>query len=166
MPQMTVINFDGPQPAKPTPVVNGTDFSPIKPAAQKIAPVYDWFQAVLDFHRKFGCHVENKPTAQPEHIRSLRKRLIEEEVIKETFTAIDNNDLPGIADGIVDSIYVLIGTAVSYGIDLRPVFDAVQAANMAKEGGGTRADGKILKPAGWKAPDVASIIGEQMSRAA
>lgn len=150
--QMKVISFGEPQAAAPK--------------EQGTPNVSDWYQAVWDFHKKFGCHIEAEPTPQPESIRDLRKRLIEEEVIKETLPAIDRNDLPAIADGIVDSIYVLIGTAVSYGIDLRPVFDEVQAANMAKEGGGTRADGKILKPAGWTPPDVAAIIERQKKRLA
>lgn len=46
-------------------------------------------------------------------------------------------------------------------IDLPDVWEAVQAANMAKEGGGTREDGKILKPPGWQAPDIAGILADQ-----
>jgi hypothetical protein len=29
---------------------------------------------------------------------------------------------------------------------------------MAKEGGGAREDGKILKPPGWVAPDIAGVL--------
>jgi hypothetical protein len=66
-----------------------------------------------------------------------------------------------VADGIVDAIYVLIGAAITYGIDIRPVWQAVHAANMAKEGGATREDGKVQKPPGWQPPDIAGILAAQ-----
>ena len=70
-----------------------------------------------------------------------------------------------VADGIADLIYVLLGRAIAYGIDLRPVWDEVQRANMSKEGGGKRADGKILKPPGWRAPDINGVIARQENAA-
>jgi len=35
------------------------------------------------------------------------------------------------------------------------------ASNMAKEGGKTRADGKVLKPEGWRPPDIRFEIDRQ-----
>lgn len=35
-------------------------------------------------------------------------------------------------DGLVDSIYVTIGAALAFGVDLEPVWKLVQAANMSK----------------------------------
>jgi predicted HAD superfamily Cof-like phosphohydrolase len=55
-------------------------------------------------------------------------------------------------------LYVLYGTAVSFGIDVRPVFAEVHRSNMAKVGGGKRADGKVTKPAGWKPPRVTELL--------
>jgi predicted HAD superfamily Cof-like phosphohydrolase len=71
--------------------------------------------------------------------------------------------LGAVADGLADLIYVAIGTAVNFGIDLRPVWDAVHAANLAKVAGGVirRADGKTMKPPGWKHPDIAEIVAAQ-----
>ena len=123
----------------------------------------EWYQDVYDFHEKFGCHIENKPKVATEQIRELRWNLIEEEY-GELESAITTENLPQIADAIVDSIYVLIGTAISYGIDLRPIWDAVHVSNMNKVGGGERSDGKILKPGDWVAPDVESLIKEQQRR--
>jgi predicted HAD superfamily Cof-like phosphohydrolase len=40
---------------------------------------------------------------------------------------------------------VLLGTAVECGIDMAEVMEAIFASNMTKEGGGMRADGKVLK---------------------
>jgi predicted HAD superfamily Cof-like phosphohydrolase len=121
----------------------------------------DWYQDVRDFHERFDCYRQDRPGVPSEGTVDLRKGLIDEEVNRELFPAMDRGDLAGIADAIVDSIYVLNGTAVSYGIDLRPIWDAVHAANMTKVGGGKRADGKILKPPGWVAPDVEGLVERQ-----
>jgi len=61
----------------------------------------------------------------------LRKKLISEEV-GETLTAIDEGDLVEVADGIADSIVVLVGTALEFGIDLTAVWDEVHRSNMSK----------------------------------
>ena len=63
-----------------------------------------------------------------------------------------------VADGIVDSIYVLIGMGGEMGLDLSEVWRRVHVANMAKAGGPVREDGKRLKPEGWTPPDVEGAI--------
>jgi len=114
----------------------------------------DWYQDVYDFHKKFGIYFgENGPEVPDETTIDLRWALIEEEVNKELESAVSKGDLVGIADGIADAIYVLLGTAISYGIDLRPIWDMVQEANMSKTGGKKREDGKLLKPEGWISPE-------------
>jgi predicted HAD superfamily Cof-like phosphohydrolase len=57
-------------------------------------------------------------------------------------------------------VYVLIGTALEFGIPLQAVWDRVHASNMNKVGGGQDAKGKIQKPPGWIAPDVAGVLRE------
>ncbi|KKL61298.1 hypothetical protein LCGC14_2196660, partial [marine sediment metagenome] len=83
----------------------------------------------------------------------LRKTLINEET-KETLEALSAGNLVDLADGIADCIVVLLGTAVAYGIDMRPVWNLIHDSNMAKIGGGKREDGKFLKPKGWTPPDI------------
>jgi predicted HAD superfamily Cof-like phosphohydrolase len=129
------------------------------PHYSKPAP-RDFYQDVLDFHRKFGCLVGHVPAEPDSSACLLRERLIDEER-RELRKAMAIGDIPGVADAIGDLVYVLLGTAVAYGIDIRPVWAAIQAANMAKEGGGTRADGKIMKPVGWTAPDIEGILKAQ-----
>jgi predicted HAD superfamily Cof-like phosphohydrolase len=70
-------------------------------------------------------------------------------------------NVPEVADAIADLIYVLLGTAVTYGIDIGPIWDAVHAANMAKSGGRQREDGKWEKPAGWRPPDIDGLLRQQ-----
>lgn len=95
--------------------------------------------------------------------RKLRLALIEEE-LAELAIACHKEDIPGAADALIDIIYVTIGAAVKWGIDLAPLWEAVHGANMRKAGGPVRADGKKLKPPGWKAADLAALIGKQRAR--
>lgn len=120
----------------------------------------DWSDDVLAFHRKFDCYHQPRPGIPAEGIPALRIRLCNEEWT-EFLIGMAEGDLPAIADGAIDLIYVLIGTLLSYGIDPRPIWDEVQRTNMAKEGGALRHDGKILKPPGWRAPDIARLLHEQ-----
>ena len=121
----------------------------------------DWYQDIVDFHKDVMCdEFPTKPYVPSDRLKTLRKELIMEEV-KETLLAIDNDDIVELADGIADSIVVLLGTAVTYGIDIRPIWDEVHKTNMAKKDGPMRSDGKRLKPEGWKPPDIKSIINKQ-----
>lgn len=120
------------------------------------------FKDVLAFNRKFRPEKIGTVPSEPDHDRvQLARRLMVEE-FDETTRAMMWGDLPEIADGMVDLIYVVMDAAVAYGIDLPAVWELVQAANMEKEGGATRADGKILKPPGWVPPDVAGALASQL----
>jgi predicted HAD superfamily Cof-like phosphohydrolase len=73
------------------------------------------------------------------------------------------NNIVEIADAIADSIYVLIGTALEYGIPLDAVWGEVQISNMAKVDLDTgkvrrREDGKVLKSEGWTKPDIRKAL--------
>jgi len=121
----------------------------------------DWYQDIEEFHKEV---MEDDFSTSP-HIPSskyskLRQVLIKEEM-EETLDAILKEDLVELADGICDSIVVLLGTAVTYGIDIRPVWDEVHRTNMAKKKGILREDGKRLKPDDWEPPDIAGILQEQ-----
>lgn len=70
-------------------------------------------------------------------------------------------DLPALVDATVDLDYVVEGLRVRLGVDARPIWSAVHAANMAKAGGPLREDGKRMKPEGWQPPDVAGLLREQ-----
>ena len=66
-------------------------------------------------------------------------------------------------DALVDALYTIHGTALAMGVDLDPFWDAVHAANMSKVDGSlgplrVREDGKILKPPGWRAPDILALL--------
>ena len=56
----------------------------------------------------------------------------------------------------IDSIYVLIGMAITFGFDLEGAFKEVHASNMSKLGDGDkpiyRSDGKVMKGPHYKPP--------------
>lgn len=155
--------------------------------------------------------IKSEPEIPTPEILNLRVSLIEEEVdetiqamyvLESYYKDISNpkraesikEAFAQVADGIADSIVVLIGTALAYGIPLQKVWDEVHRSNMDKVtevcpmcnglGRGTgkdrgficdtcngqhrishrkiikRSDGKILKPDGWRGPDIKSIIEE------
>jgi predicted HAD superfamily Cof-like phosphohydrolase len=120
----------------------------------------DWYSDVMEFHKAFNCHIGTSPSFPPNDIRELRDKLEDEET-RELDDADAFDNLPEVADAITDLIYVLIGRAISYGIDLRPIWDEVHKSNMNKLGGGKRADGKHLKPEGWKPPDIENLLKAQ-----
>lgn len=118
---------------------------------------FDPFQAVLEFNQKFKAYVGKEPHFPPQDVIELRMKLIHEET-SELVSAIIHKDIEQVADAVGDLLYVVYGLSTAYGIDIRPVFDEIHKANMAKEGGGNREDGKILKPEGWKAPDIKAVL--------
>jgi len=70
------------------------------------------------------------------------------------------------ADAFVDIWYYSLNAACKKGMNLSKIFSIVHQANMAKKDPATgqfkrRSDGKILKPQGWRAPDVKAEIERQ-----
>lgn len=124
----------------------------------------DWQGDILEFHKAIGAYIGEKPSLPPNEVQQLRFSLIEEEM-KETLAAIRCRDLVKLTDGIVDSIVVLLGTAVSYGTYIQPVWDEVHRTNMLKKDGPVRADGKRLKPENWEHPKVRELLLTQIDTA-
>jgi len=118
-------------------------------------------QAMVEaFHRMFDIVVNPVPTPIDGDTRTLRLRLIQEE-FDELREAMANDDLPSIAKEMADLLYVVYGTAVSYGIDIAPVFQGVHRSNMSKIGGYKREDGKWIKPATYSPAHIAPILAGQ-----
>lgn len=124
------------------------------------AEPFDPFAAVLQFHRRFAVSIGDRPALPRKELVALRLVLIDEE-LAELRAAIGIGDVVAVADALADLLYVTYGASITFGIDVRPILEEVHRANMAKLGGGTRADGKVLKPDGWQPPDLAPLL-EQM----
>lgn len=146
---------------------------------------------VREFHAAFGAPVnDGHPSAAlPDDRLRMRYRLVAEEFAELTGAVLgddaraavehaveavidrptDHADLVEIADATGDLRYVLHGLELECGIP-GEVFAVIHASNMAKLGpDGTptrRADGKVLKPAGWAPPDVAGVLAARSGRPA
>lgn len=118
----------------------------------------DFDDDVADFHGKFGhpCPTTGRGGVLPERdVLAFRVKLIREEC-RELCEAIEARDLARIAQEGVDLLYVTLGTFVVCGLRVRPFFNLVHRANMAKVPNPD--GGKPLKPEGWVKPDCASLI--------
>jgi predicted HAD superfamily Cof-like phosphohydrolase len=116
---------------------------------------------VEDFHKEFGIEIQFTPSIpKDDSTKELRKRLLKEEV-QELVDAIDANDMVEIVDGIADIMYVALGCAVTYGVDIEPIFREVHRSNMTKKGGHKDAGGKWVKPATFKKPNLLPILIDQ-----
>jgi predicted HAD superfamily Cof-like phosphohydrolase len=59
---------------------------------------------------------------------------------------------------------VTYGTAVSYGIDMEPIFQEVHRSNLSKIGGYKRADGKWVKPPTYSPANIEPIVEVQQQQ--
>ena len=120
------------------------------------------FTDVEEFHRAFGQRIGEKPELPDSAERTLRMKLLAEEMYEYT-VAENENDIVEIADALADIIYIACGTAVSYGLPLDDLFAEVHRSNMAKLVDGKvlrREDGKIQKPPTWSAPDIEGVLNK------
>lgn len=119
---------------------------------------------VKAFHKAMGQPAPDRMENRLDDATTvLRSKLIVEEH-REVQEALAHGTPADLAKELCDLIYVIVGTAVSHGIDLVPVFDAVHESNMAKVGGPIREDGKRMKPEGWKKPDIKGVLDAQKKK--
>ena len=148
------------------------------------------FDDVGQFHEKFKLdNVTNhpmKPKLITPELAKFRKKLMREE-LNEIEEGYAENDLAKVADGLVDLVYVALGTAQLHGLPWQELWDAVQRANMRKErclldhvfevnegavdlrkcGVCGQAKVKhsvrgnvndVIKPEGWTPPDIVGVL--------
>jgi predicted HAD superfamily Cof-like phosphohydrolase len=89
-------------------------------------------------------------------------KLIAEES-QELIDAITASDKVETLDALIDILVVTIGAIHSMGADAEGAWDEVMRTNFAKIDLDTgkinkREDGKVLKPEGWKAPELAQFV--------
>jgi predicted HAD superfamily Cof-like phosphohydrolase len=88
--------------------------------------------------------------------------LVEEEFneIKEAFA---NQDIVEVADGIADTVWVLMGLSSTLGIDFYKVWEAVFQSNMSKVVEGklikNPETGKVMKPDSYFPPKIREALG-------
>lgn len=115
---------------------------------------------VAEFHDTARITRRFSPYLPGPDERELRIRLLREE-FEEYLKAEEYGDIIEIADGLIDMIYIAVGTGLTYGLPMVPLWNEVQRSNMAKFPNGVamfRRDGKILKPEGWEPPKIATVL--------
>ena len=112
---------------------------------------------VEDFHREFGISIEKVPCIPNEKDSTLRVELITEE-LEELKYALQNKDVVEVADAIGDLLYVVLGCAVSCGIDIEPIYMEIHRSNMTKKGGYKAENGKWMKPDTYVKPNLLPIL--------
>ena len=118
-----------------------------------------------EFHTAFNLPQRDIPTIIPPDEFKLRHKILVEEV-GELSDAYFVDDIVEVADAITDCLYVLIGTALQFGIadKLEACFDEVHRSNMSKLGNDgypiMREDGKVMKGENYTRPDLKSILSE------
>jgi predicted HAD superfamily Cof-like phosphohydrolase len=116
------------------------------------------FQDSIKFMKAIDQTVD---TANADQLK-LYVDLITEEYT-ELHDAIKEHDKVETLDALIDILVVTIGAINSMGADGEGAWNEVMATNFAKIDPETgkvrkREDGKVLKPEGWKAPELAQFV--------
>ena len=119
------------------------------------------FDDVREWNEVFDVPIADRLDLIPIDRRALRIDLHMEEMT-ELHNAMNSGNLVEIADGLADLVWVLLGTALEYGIPFDQVWEEVRRSNFDKIGPDgeirRRADGKILKPDTWTPPMIADVL--------
>lgn len=115
---------------------------------------------VEDLMRKHGQETPERPRLQSAEVHALRRQLIQEELDEYT-AACKEGDLVEVYDGLLDLLYVVLGSFVAHGMDAEPGFAEVHRSNMTKDGA-KDAGGKITKGANYSPPRLARILSHMV----
>jgi NTP pyrophosphatase (non-canonical NTP hydrolase) len=119
-----------------------------------------FFETVVRWHYATDNPVAGAPNwlEKPyDESLALGMALVREE-FSELQDAWDRHSAIEVADAIGDLVWVLCGLSARLGYNLELVWEEIKKANYAKVGGPHREDGKLMKPEGWRPPDVESAL--------
>jgi len=116
---------------------------------------------VKEFHDAYDLVQMDGPAIPPADVVRLRLHLIDEEAA-EFREASEAGSLPEAIKELCDLLYVVLGAANAYGIDIEPFFAEVHRSNMTKlwPGGEVRKNalGKVLKPPTYSPAQIEPIL--------
>lgn len=128
----------------------------------------DLINDVAEFHKAFGVPIESTPTIPSAEIQKLRYDLALEE-LNEFKEACEQGDIVEVFDAIVDQLYILLGTANSFGLGEALIngFKEVHKSNMTKLDSNGQVvrhpSGKVGKSELYKEPDLKQVLKEVYS---
>ena len=108
-----------------------------------------------------ACDLTTGSKLNPEQYALYRKLIAEE--VGELNEAVENNDRVEQLDALIDILVVTIGAIHSMGADAQGAWKEVLKTNLAKINPETgkvikREDGKVLKPEGWRPPNLSGFL--------
>jgi predicted HAD superfamily Cof-like phosphohydrolase len=116
---------------------------------------------VKEFHAMYRLSDPLQPQIPDAETQRLRMKLIFEEA-HEFQQASVQGDLPAAIKELSDLLYVVLGAANAYGVDIEPFFDEVHRSNMTKlwPDGTVHKDayGKVLKPPTYSPANIERIL--------
>lgn len=120
-----------------------------------------FFDDVKDFSSKFKLQCMHQPGFCNSELMETRFKHLEEE-LKEISAAYSDKNLLDFFDGLIDLVYVALGTAANCGLPFNDGWERVHEANMLKERAkevtkrGSTQD--VVKPIGWLHPNLEELI--------
>ena len=119
-----------------------------------------YLEHVHAFHERFNIPQPRQPSWPERDITDFRLAFINEEA-REISEAVNQEDMEGVLDGLVDLVYVAIGMALMYGFDFDEAWDRVQRANMEKASDKSTDRHPMFdvhKPVGWLPPRMNDLV--------
>ena len=135
-----------------------------------------FFDDIKDFHEKFELVYDGKPRALPKDLDRFRIDFLKEEFSEYTFShenaqilqkckeEIYFDHLELCLDGLVDMVYVILGTAYLHGFDFDEAWKRVHQANMKKVRAVGPGESKrnstydVIKPPDWQPPYLKDLV--------
>ncbi len=123
-----------------------------------------FYDDVREFHQRFGLGYDGPPRRLPDEIRDLRHTMHREEVDELGSAATIADEV----DALIDLAYFIFGTLDLHGVDVNEAWRRVHDANMRKVRAvettkrGSTFD--VVKPEGWRAPDLRDLTDEHPDR--
>ena len=133
---------------------------------ERVKRVNSFFDDVRAFHRKFDIGYDGPPRfpLDPGLAEFRLKRLQSE--FREHLDAVNAGQPDGAFDGLIDLVYIALGTCDLHGWDFNEGWRRVHAANMRKVKADSTNVSKfgfnqdIVKPDGWTPPDLSDLVRE------
>lgn len=125
------------------------------------------FEDILAMRKHFGLPIADLPKMHELELMLFRQKLLEEET-KESLHAINSNDIVELADSLVDTVVVAMGTAALCGFDWDLLWSEVYRSNMEKVRGDAQKTKRghnfdLIKPVDWTAPQLKTILDRQQA---
>lgn len=139
------------------------------PFVDSACGVFDPLFDIAQFHERFGLQQHNAIVVVGEErdqmsLEEWELRLVRlQDECAEVELAHNEEDDEEYLDGLVDLIYIALGTAYRRGWDFSAAWERVHSANMAKIRGEAKTSKygssyDIIKPEGWKPPTHIDLV--------